>query len=169
MFAGKQSGVVMAVSAFLMVSVAGCPGSGTMTGTATTNISGLLNNFSAQQTKTWPLGVQTVIDKPTTFNLRIWASDSLYISQPPTDQDDMLAWVILSDPFGGYATQYIPFHFTYEGQGWYTSTISRSVPEWVGSSGQLQPADWSLRVDKKIIGAQLQIDCEVIYTPYSPL
>ncbi len=162
MFRKSRFGGVVAVALLMVFFVVGCPDNKT----TTVFISGLLNNFSAPQSQTWPLGVQTVIDKPTTFDLRVWASDSLFISTPPSSEDDMLAWVILSDPFGGHADQYIPFQFTYEGGGWYVSTISRSVLEWTGSSGQLQPAEWSLRVDKRIVNAQLQIGCEVTFTRY---
>lgn len=165
MFTKSRYHVVLAVGAFLLVLTLGCPSN---TNTTTTHISGLLNNSTAPQSQTWPMGARTAIDKPTTFNLRIRSSEALFVSNPPSSEDDMLAWVILSDPFGGRADQYIPFVFAYAGDGWYTSTISRSVPEWVGSSGQLQPAEWGLRVDKRSTEAMLQIGCEVIYTPYSP-
>ncbi len=115
---------------------------------------------------TYPVGVQTAIDLPTTFLLRIASGETLYLGETPSSEDDVQAWLTLTDPVGGHPPQVMDFQLAYVGEGWYHGTISRSVPEWIGPGGQLQPAEWSVRVVKRNVDIGIQVICDVTYYPY---
>jgi hypothetical protein len=146
----------------LVIGLCACP---SVRSSETTSVGGTMYAPIVYE-ETYPVEVQTAIDLPTTFLLRVSCDDALYFGETPSSEDDVQAWLILTDPVGGHAAQVMEFHLEFVGSGWYHSTISRSVEEWIGPGHQLQPAEWSVRVVKHNPEVGIGVICDVTYYPY---
>jgi hypothetical protein len=143
--------------------IAGCPGEADHKHETLTV---QLDRYNNSGTRT--LSEDTVIDHPTRFAFSVTTNDVLSLEETVSETDDLRVWVVLADPFGANSAQYLPIKLSYAGTNTYSGSLSRTVPEFVGIGGQLQPARWRIRADKlsSLVALEATVTCEVTYVPY---
>ena len=72
----------------------------------------------------------------------------------------------VSDPFGTGATRRYPVTLNWAASRTYSGSLSRTILEYTGPSGQLGPAKWDIYVEKAA-DLTLTFDCDVSYIPYT--